>query len=72
MGRGSGRGNVRPLFQNPQLTCLAELTSQLGIQSGSRRVKGVWQWAWQLSLAVPEPAVDVSDGIDVTARQPDW
>jgi len=72
MGRGSGRGNVRPLFQNPQLTCLAELTSQLGSQTGNRGLNGVWQWAWQRSLAVPEPAVDVSGGTAVTARQPDW
>jgi len=57
MGCGSGRGNFRPLFQKPQLTCLAELTSQLGSQTGSRGVNGVWQWAWQLSPTVPEPAI---------------
>ena len=43
MGRGSGRGNVRPLFQNPQLTCLAELTSQLGSQRP--KVRLLKQWA---------------------------
>jgi len=60
------------VFQNPQLTCLAELTSQLGSQTISRGHNGAWQWAWQLSPAVPEPAVDVSGGADVTARQLDW
>ena len=72
MGRGSGRGNFRPVFQNPQLTCLAELTSQLGSQTGSRGLNGSWQWALQLWLTVPEPAVDVSDGADVTVRQTDY
>jgi len=73
MGRGSGRGNFGPLSQNPQLTCLAELTSQLGSQTGSRGgLSGAWQWAWQLSPGLPKPAVDVSGGTDVTARQPDW
>jgi len=43
---GSGRGNVRSLFQNPQLTCLAELPSQLGSQTGSRGLNGAWQWAF--------------------------
>jgi len=72
MGCGSGRGNVRPLIQNPQLMCLAEVASQLGSQTGGRGLNGAWQWAWQLWPAVPEPAVDVSGGTDVTAMQPDW
>ena len=65
MGRGSGRGNVRRLFQNPQLTCLAELTSQLGSQTGSRGLNGAWQWAFACCFrtrnflaAVLEAAVD--------------
>ena len=57
MARGSGRGNFGPLFQNPQLTCLTELTSQLGSQTGSRSLNGSSQWAWQLSPAVPGAAL---------------
>ena len=52
MGRGSGRGNFGPLFQIPQLTCLAELTSQLCSQTGSRGLNGAWQWAFALAVGV--------------------
>ena len=38
---------------------MAELTSQLGSQTISRGLNGTWQWAWQLSPCVPEPAVGV-------------
>ena len=48
--------------------CLAEVASQLGSQTGGRGLNG----AWQLWPAVPEPAVDVSGGTDVTSMQPDW
>ena len=46
MGCGSGRGYFGSLIQNPQLMCLAELTSQLGSQTGSRGLNGAWRWAF--------------------------
>ena len=48
---------VRLLFQYAQLTCMVELTSQLGSQTGSRGLNGSWRWAWQLSPVVPGAAL---------------